>query len=152
MDNPQCHLSEDSPLGGDNQSSLGSTIRSGQTQCVGRHSVSSEPDSGVRMDSEVGGVPPFEQEVAGDDRSFCHLVESPLFTLFFALPRSLSDRYGCASSELGRVLGSDVNVFFPVEKKLFFRKKTTKIKKTGFFLVSRIKFVNNGKTSCLCVK
>ena len=39
-----------------------------------------------------------------------------------------------------RVVGcSDVNGFFPVEKKLFFfRKKTTKIKKTFFFLVSRI--------------
>ena len=61
IDNPQCHLSEDSPLGGDNRSSLGSTIHSGQTQCVGRLRVSSEPDSGVRMDTEVGGVPPVEQ-------------------------------------------------------------------------------------------
>ena len=53
----------------------------------------------------MGGVPPVEQEVAGDDRPFCHLVESPLLTLFFTLPRSLSNRYGCASSELGRVSG-----------------------------------------------
>ena len=57
------------------------------------------------MDTEVGGVPPVEQEVAGDDRRFCHLIESPLFTLFFALPRSLNNRYGCASSTLGRVSG-----------------------------------------------
>ena len=42
--------------------------------------------------TEVGGVPPVVQE-------------GTLFTLFFALPRSLSDRYGCASSELGRVSG-----------------------------------------------
>ena len=46
-----------------------------------------------------------EQQVAGDGRPFCHLVESPLFTLFFALPRSIGDWYGCASSELGRVSG-----------------------------------------------
>ena len=43
--------------------------------------------------------------MAGDDRPFCHLVESPLFTLFFVLPRSVSDRYGRASSELGWVSG-----------------------------------------------
>ena len=56
------------------------------------------------MDSEVGGVPPVKQEGAGVDRPFL----PPLFTLVFTLPRSLSDRYGCASSELGRVSG----VFF----------------------------------------
>ena len=56
-------------------------------------------------------------------------------------------------NEIRKLKTSDVNGFFPVEKKLFFfRKKTTKIKKPFFFLVSRIKFVNNGKTSCLCVK
>ena len=57
------------------------------------------------MDAEVGGVSSVEQQVTGDDRPFCHLVESPLFTLFFALPRSVIDRYGCTSSELGRVSG-----------------------------------------------
>ena len=57
------------------------------------------------MDSEVGGLSRDEQQVASDDRPFYHLVESPLFTPFFALPRSVSDRYGRASSELGRVSG-----------------------------------------------
>ena len=57
------------------------------------------------MDSEVGSFLGVEQQAAGDDRSFCHLVGSPLFTLFFALPRSVSDRYGHTSSELGRVSG-----------------------------------------------
>ena len=55
------------------------------------------------MDSEVVGLSGAEQ-VAGDDRPFCHIVESPLFTLFFAFPRSVGDRYGRASSELARVL------------------------------------------------
>ena len=54
----------------------------------------------------------------------------------------------------GHSLISDVNGFFPVGKNpVFFEKKTTKIKKKlFFFLVSRIRFVNNGKRSCLCVK
>ena len=53
----------------------------------------------------MGGLSGVEQQVAGDDRPFCHLVESPLFTLFFTLQRSVGDRYGLASSELGRVSG-----------------------------------------------
>ena len=53
----------------------------------------------------MGGFSGAEQQVAGDDRSFCHLVESPFFTLFFTLPRSVGDRYGRTSSELGRVSG-----------------------------------------------
>ena len=101
---PQCHFSEDFPLGGDSRSS--SAVHSGQEQCTSGFLVSSEPGSGVRVDSQVGDVSSVEQEVAGDDRSFCHLVQSPLFTLFFTLPRSIVDRYDCASSELGRA--SDV--------------------------------------------
>ena len=80
-------------------------LHPGQEQCSGGLPVSPKPGPGVRVDSEVGGVSRVEQQVAGDDRPFCHLVESPLFTLFFALPRSVGDRYGCASSELGRVSG-----------------------------------------------
>ena len=57
------------------------------------------------MDSEVGSFTGVEQQVAGDDRSFCHLIESPLFTLFFALPLSVGDRYGRTSSELRWVSG-----------------------------------------------
>ena len=56
------------------------------------------------MDSEVGGVSGVEQQVAGDDQTFCYL-ESLLFTLFFALPRSVGHQYGCASLELGWVSG-----------------------------------------------
>ena len=102
---PQLHFSEDPLLGRDNRPSPGPSIHPGQEQCASGFSVSSEPGPGVRMDAEVGGVSSVEQQVAGDDRPFCHLVESPLFTLFFTLPRSVGDRYGCASSELGRVSG-----------------------------------------------
>ena len=53
----------------------------------------------------MGSLSGAEPQVAGDDRSFCHLVESPLFTIFFALLQSVGDRYGRSSSELGRVSG-----------------------------------------------
>ena len=102
IDCPQLHLSEDLPLGGDDRSSPGPSIHLGQERVSG-FPVSSEPGPGVRMDAEVGGVSSVEQQVASDDRPFCHLIESPLFTLFFALPRSIINRYGCASSELRRV-------------------------------------------------
>ena len=57
------------------------------------------------MDSELEGLSRVEQQVADDDRPFCHLVELPLFTLFFTLPRSVGDWYGRASSKLGWVSG-----------------------------------------------
>ena len=63
------------------------------------------------MDFEVGGISGFSQDVAGDDRPVCHLVESRLFTIFFALPRSEGLRYGCFSSELGWLSG--VGYAFP---------------------------------------
>ena len=43
-------------------------------------------------------------------------------------------------------------VFSGGKKNVFFPEKNHQDKKNGFFLVSRIKFVNNGKTNCLCVK
>ena len=51
----------------------------------------------------------------------------------------------CGSGSYRCTLLSDVNGFFPVEK-------NHQDKKNVFFLVSRIKFVNNGKASCLCVE
>ena len=105
ISSPQLHCSEDPPLGGVDRLDSGFPVHPGQEQCSSRLLVLPKPSPGVRVDSEVGGLSGAEQQVAGDDRPFCHLVESPLFTLFFTLPRSVGDRYGCASSELGRVSG-----------------------------------------------
>ena len=102
---PQLHCVEDPPLGGDDRISADPPVHSGQEQCSGGLPVSPKPGPGGRVDSEVGGVSGVEQQVAGDDRPFCHLVVSPLFTLFFTLPRSVGNRYGCVSSELGWVSG-----------------------------------------------
>ena len=105
ISSPQLHCSEDPPLGGVDRLDSGSPVHPGQEQCSSGLSASPKPSPEVRVDSEVGGLSGAEQQVAGDDRPFCHLVESPLFTLFFVLPRSVGDRYGRASSELGRVSG-----------------------------------------------
>ena len=86
---PQLHCSEDPPLGGVDRFGSGSPVHPGQEQCSGGLPVSPKPSPGVRVDSEVGGLSGVEQQVAGDDRPFCHLVESPLFTIFrsFAIRR-----------------------------------------------------------------
>ena len=65
------------------------------------------------MDTEVGSVPGLSQEVAGDGRPVCHLVKSPLFTLFFALPRSEGSGDRCSSSELGRSSGLRFSTLVP---------------------------------------
>ena len=105
ISSPQLYCSEDPPLGGVDRLDSGSPVHPGQEQCSSGLLVSPQPSPRVRVDSEVGSVLGVEQQVAGDDQSFCHLVESPLFTLFFTLPRSVGDRYRRTSSELGWVSG-----------------------------------------------
>ena len=102
---PQLDCAEDPPLGRVDRLDLGASVYPRQEQCSSGLLVSSESSPGIGVDSEVAGISGAEPQVTSDDRSFCHLVESPLFTLFFALPRSVADRYGCTSSELGRVSG-----------------------------------------------
>ena len=52
-------------------------------------SLSLDPiNPGFRVDSETGSVPGSAETLAGDDRPLSHLVESPVFTIFFAIPRS----------------------------------------------------------------
>ena len=105
ISSPQLYCVEDPPLGRDDRISPDPLVHPGQEQCSGGLPVSPKPGPRVGVDSEVEGVLGVEQQVTGDDRPFCHLIESPLFTLFFTLPRSVGDRYRCASSELGRVSG-----------------------------------------------
>ena len=65
------------------------------------------------MDTEVGSVPVPSQEMAGDDRSVCHLVKSSLFTLFFTLLRSEGSGDRCSSSELGWSSGVRLSTLVP---------------------------------------
>ena len=57
------------------------------------------------MDSEAAGLPGSVQEVAVLNRPVCHLSKSPLFNIFFPLPRSERAGDRCASSELEWVAG-----------------------------------------------
>ena len=83
---PQLDCAEDSPLGGVDRLDLNASVYPRQEQCSSGLLVSSQSSPGLRVDSEVAGISGAEPQVAGDDRSFCHFVESPLFTIFFALP------------------------------------------------------------------
>ena len=113
LSRPQLHCSTDSQLGGVSLDCSSSPVHHGEEQCLGRLPVQPQPGPGVGMDTEVGGVPRSSQEVAGDDRPVCHLVKSPLFTLFFALPRSEGSGDRCSSSELGRTSGVHLSTLVP---------------------------------------
>ena len=45
------------------------------------------------------------EEVASVHRPVCHLTQSPMFSIFFTVPRSERSGYGCSAPELGWVAG-----------------------------------------------
>ena len=92
------------PLGRVSNSSSCSTVYHGEEQCPGGRSLQAQSDPGLGVDAETGSLPGSTETLVSDDRHFRHLVESPMFSLFFALPRSECLGYGCSSSELGRLL------------------------------------------------
>ena len=65
------------------------------------------------MDTEAGGLSGSVQEVAGLNRPFCNIAKSPMFDIFFSLPRSQRSGNGCASSELGWVAGVCLSSLVP---------------------------------------
>ena len=101
----ELHRAEDSPLGGVSSSCGLPTVHHGEAQRASGCFISPEPDSGLRMNTETGGLSGSVQEVAGLDRPFCHISKSPMFDIFFTLPRSERSGNGCASSELEWVAG-----------------------------------------------
>ena len=92
-------------MGGVSSSCVVSSVYHGETQRAGRCLVSSKSDPGLRVDSEAGSVSGTAQEVAGFHRPVRHLSKSPLFSIFFSLPRSERSGNGCSSSELEWVAG-----------------------------------------------
>ena len=58
------------------------SIHHGETQRTGGFLVSPESDTGLRVDSEAGGVSGSLQAVAGLNRPVCHLSKSPMFSIF----------------------------------------------------------------------
>ena len=57
------------------------------------------------MDPQDRGLPGAEEEVAGVHRSFCHLTQSSMLSIFFTIPRSERLSYGCSAPELVWVAG-----------------------------------------------
>ena len=101
----QLHCAEDSPLGGVSSGCVVSSIHHGETQRAGGCLVSPESDPGLRVDAEAGGVSRTVQEVAGLNRPVRHLSKSPLFNIFFSLPRSERSGNRCSASGLEWVAG-----------------------------------------------
>ena len=109
----ELHRSEDSPLGGESSGCDFSPVYYGKTQRSRGFFISLKSDSGLRMDSEAGGLSGSVQEVAGVDRSICNITKSPMFDIFFSLPRSQRSGNGCSSSELEWVAGVCLSSLVP---------------------------------------
>ena len=83
----QHHCAGDPPLGGISSDSAGSPVHSSDPQCSRGLSLPSSSAPQLRVVSQHGHVSIFVASVAGDDRPFCHLRQSPLLHLFLDLPR-----------------------------------------------------------------
>ena len=90
-----------------------SPVYHGEEQCLSGCSVQAQSDSGLRVDSEAGSLLGSMETLAVDDRPVCHLVESPMFSIFFTLPRSECLGYGRSSSELGWLSGVCLSTLIP---------------------------------------
>ena len=97
----ELHHSENSPLGGESSGCDFPTIHYGETQRARGFIVLPKSNSGFQMDSKAGGLSGSVQEVAGIDRPVRNIIKSPMFDIFFSLPRSQRSGNGCSSSELG---------------------------------------------------
>ena len=101
----ELHRSEDSPLGGGYSCGDFPAVHHGETQCSSGRFFSPEPNLGLRVDAEAGGLQGSVQEMAGVDRPFCNISKSQMFHIFFSLPRSQCAGDGCSSSELEWMAG-----------------------------------------------
>ena len=91
------HCAEDPPVGRVCSPSSSSAVHHGEEQCLSRLSVQAQSDPGLRVDAEAGSLPGSTEALASDDRPFRRLVESPMFSIFFALPRSKYFGHGRSS-------------------------------------------------------
>ena len=105
LGNSEFHSSENSQVGGRYPHCSSPPVYHGEEQCASGCVVQAQSSPRVRMDTQVGGLSGTQQEVAGDCRSVSHLIHSPMFTLFFALPRSKGFGDGCVPSQLGQSFG-----------------------------------------------
>ena len=92
-------------MGGVSSVDLSSSVYLGSPQRSGGLTVSSQSSLGFQVNPQDRGISGAEEEVAGDGRSVCYLSQSPMFHIFFSVPRSecLGDR--CCAPELKWVAG-----------------------------------------------
>ena len=117
--------SADFSLGGERGDLHLSTVCSGEEQCSGRCSLSSQPGGGDRVDSPSGGLRLSPQTLAGSNRSFCFLSKSPLWCV---LCSSLGP-HGCRDRHYAAVLGPFTGVC--VSKKTLFLVALATAKRVG---------------------
>ena len=86
-------------MGGVSSGDLSSSVYHGSPQRSGGLAVSSQSSLGLRVDPQDRGIS------GAEDRSVCYLSQSPMFHIFFSVPRSerLGDR--CSAPELEWVAG-----------------------------------------------
>ena len=70
----ELHRSEDSPLCRGSVCGDFPTVYYGETQCASGRFFSPEPDLGLQVDAEAGGLQGFVQEVAGVNRPVCNVL------------------------------------------------------------------------------
>ena len=102
---PQRHCTTNYSLGRASSCRPPFPVHHGEAQRSCRRSVTAQSGPGLRVDSKKGGISGSAQTVAGDGGLVCHLVQSPLYTLFHALPRSLCPESGHASPGMGQASG-----------------------------------------------
>ena len=102
---PECDSAENSSFSGVSEGDFSSAIHHGSLQRPGGCTVAPQPDLGFRVNTQSRGFSGSKEEVASFHRSVCHLSQSPMFSVFFAIPRSERLSYGCSAPELEWVAG-----------------------------------------------
>ena len=105
ISSPKCYSSAHLEVVRDFAGLVDSTIYHGPSQCASGLIVLSQSGARVRMDAQDRGIPRAPEEVASVNLSFRHISKSPMFTIFFTVPRSELVGHGCSSPELGWVAG-----------------------------------------------
>ena len=95
----------DFSLGGVSLQSSGPSDHHGSKQCPRRCPVQTQPDPGLQVDAEDGGLRRTTAPLASHGRPLCHLSQSPLFSLLFSFLRSLGSGDRCAAPQLGPSTG-----------------------------------------------
>ena len=99
------HSSGDPALVGVSSHPSGSTVYPGLQQRPGGCSVSPSPAASFRVVPQCDRISIFMASVAGLNRFVCDLRQSPLFDLFFSLPRPSVGGHGRLPPFLGRSTG-----------------------------------------------